>query len=97
MSPIPLAEFVSVHGQSDAAKALGTTQAAISKAARSGRHIFVQEKPCGGFEAVELKGFPCSGDSRSRLDLDSIVSVIAPIAQPLNRAVQPSSISQASA
>ncbi|QVE15712.1 Cro/CI family transcriptional regulator [Pseudomonas cichorii] len=95
MSPVPLAEFVSTHGQSEAAKALGATQAAISKAARSGRHIFVQKKPCGAFEAVELRGFPSGGESKSRLDLDSIVSVIAPIAQPLSRADHPSSISQA--
>ena len=97
MNTVPLAEFVVLHGQGEAAKALGTTQAAISKAVKTGRYIYVQKKTGGGFEAVELKGFPSGGClDRGRPDLENIVSMIAPIAQHPGGSVQTSSSSQVS-
>lgn len=93
MTRIPLAEFASQKGQGEAAKALGTTQAAVSKAIKTGRHIFVQEKLCGVFEAVELKPFPSGGLSeKATLDLDAIVPLLSPNTQHLCRSVSPSSV-----
>lgn len=95
MISVPLSEFVGLHGQGEAAKVLGTTQAAISKAVRTGRYIFVQQKSAGGFDAVEIKGFPSGGCSeRGRPDLEDIVSVIAPIAKHPSGSVQASSNTQ---
>lgn len=97
MTPIQLADFVGQHGQEEAAKRLGTSQAAISKAVRSGRHILVRGLPEGRFEAFELKAFPSSGHQVApRPDLELIMSVFAGFAEPLNRSVHPSSNAQAS-
>jgi hypothetical protein len=93
MTRIALAEFATQKGQGEAAKILGTTQAAVSKALKTGRHIFVQEKQGGDFEAVELKPFPSGGSSvKASPDLEAIVSLIAPQSQHLSGSVQASSI-----
>ena len=78
MTPIQLQEFVERHGQEETAKALGSSQAAISKAVRSGRIILVSEIQPGLFQGLELKGFPSGGDRETpRLDLEEILSQIA--------------------
>lgn len=82
MTPIHLQKFVEKHGQEETAKALGSSQAAISKAVRSGRLILVSEIQPGLFQGLELKGFPCGGDRETpRLDLAEILSQIAPNGQ----------------
>ncbi|NWL48381.1 hypothetical protein DM819_21565 [Pseudomonas hunanensis] len=92
MTPVQLADFVGRHGQEEAAKKLGTSQAAISKAIRSGRKIVVRSRVGGSLEAFELKSFPCSGSvSRPRADLELIMSVIAVLAESTEVAVHPSS------
>ncbi len=95
MTPVPLAEFVDLKGQETAAKLLGVSQTAICKALKVGRHIVVSEACPGLYEAVELKSFPAAGSQdKMRPDLGEILAVIAPIAQHLNGAVQPSSTQQ---
>lgn len=92
MTPIQLADFVGQYGQEEAAKRLGTSQAAISKAVRSGRHIIVRSSPDGRFEAFELKAFPSSGyQVAPRPDLELIMSAFAGFAEHLNGSVHPSS------
>ncbi|WP_256658191.1 MULTISPECIES: Cro/CI family transcriptional regulator [unclassified Pseudomonas] len=89
MTPVQLADFVGQHGQEEAAKKLGTSQAAISKAIRSGRQIVVRSRAGGSLEAFELKAFPSSGSvSRPRADLELIMSVIAVLAEPTEGAVR---------
>ena len=97
MTPIPLSVFVEDKGQDEAAKALGSSQAAICKALKSGRVILVHEDEPGIFSALELKGFPASGPSQKpRPDLEQILAQIARFGQGLGVAVHPSSSQQAS-
>lgn len=92
MTPIFLSEFVDAKGQDEAAKSLGSSQAAICKALKTGRMIFVTEDAPGSFSAIELKGFPCSGPSQKpRPDPEQIVDQIGRLGQALNMAVQTSS------
>ncbi|WP_448682615.1 Cro/CI family transcriptional regulator [Pseudomonas nicosulfuronedens] len=56
-----LSDFVERYGQEGAAKALGLSQAAISKALKTRRSILIITSQAGGFEAVELKRFPSGG------------------------------------
>ncbi|MBX9753817.1 MAG: Cro/Cl family transcriptional regulator [Pseudomonadaceae bacterium] len=58
MHATPLADFVKEKGQAGAAKSLGVTQGAISKALRVGRYILVTCKKDGTCEAKELRPFP---------------------------------------
>lgn len=95
MMPIKLHEFVDKHGQDEAAKALGASQAAISKAIKSGRLILVSEERPGFFTGVELKGFPSGGDrEKARPDLEEIVSQLTRLAQSSEAAVNSSSAAQ---
>lgn len=55
---IPLAEFAK-RRQHAAALELGVQQAAISKALRVGREIFVTRNPDGTVTAIEVRPFPC--------------------------------------
>lgn len=97
MTRIPLAEFAARKGQGEAAKILGTTQAAVSKAIKTGRYIFVHEKLSGVFEAIELKPFPSGGlAEKATADLESIVSLLSPQSQHPGGSVQASSIGRAS-
>lgn len=92
MTPIPLSVFVEHKGQGEAAKSLGSSQAAICKALKSGRLILVTEEKSGVYSAVELKGFPSSGPSpKPRPNIEQIVGEISRIAQALNMAVDSSS------
>lgn len=59
MSRTPLDEFCRMHGQTMAAQLLGLTQGSLNKALRVGREIYVCETE-KGFEAVEIRPFPCS-------------------------------------
>lgn len=80
MTPIPLSIFVEAKGQDEAARFLGSSQAAISKALKSGRLILVSEESPDVFSAVEFKGFPASGPSQKpRPDLEEIVLRISNI------------------
>lgn len=58
MKQIPLTELVATEGQVFAAKALGVSPAAISKAIAAKRNISVTCNQDGSFEALELKPFP---------------------------------------
>ncbi|EAA9934105.1 hypothetical protein DPA88_02815 [Salmonella enterica subsp. salamae] len=57
MMTFTLRDYVSENGQVKAGKHLGVTQIAISKALRSGRHIFVNVSD-GKVTAYETKPFP---------------------------------------
>lgn len=95
MTPIQLHEFVDQHGQDEAAKVLGSSQAAISKAIKAGRLILISEDRPGCFTGVELKGFPSGGDrEKPRLDLEEILSQIIRVGESTVCAVNPSSIAQ---
>ena len=95
MTPVSLSAFVDDKGQDEAARLLGSSQAAICKALKTGRLILVHEEPLGGFSALELKGFPSSGPSQKpRPDLEQIVCQISDFSKTLERAVQPSSANQ---
>jgi len=94
MTPIPLSAFVDDKGQDEAAKSLGSSQAAICKALKSGRVILVNEDEPGVYSALELKGFPSSGPSQKpRPNLEQIVEQIARFGQGLGVAVISSSAS----
>ncbi|WP_099167741.1 Cro/CI family transcriptional regulator [Pseudomonas sp. ICMP 8385] len=96
MTPIPLSSFVEGIGQEEAAKSLGSSQTAICKALKTGRLIFVTEKPCGSFEAIELKGFPSAGPNhKARPDPEQILDQVARLAQASNMAVNSYSTQQA--
>ncbi|MBI6911681.1 Cro/CI family transcriptional regulator [Pseudomonas palleroniana] len=96
MTPIQLHEFVDRHGQDEAAKVLGSSQAAISKAIKAGRLILISEESPGRFTGVELKGFPSGGDrEKPRLDLEEILSQIIRSGESALGAVNPSSTQQA--
>lgn len=96
MTPILLHEFVELHGQDQAAKALGSSQAAISKAVRSDRLILISESSLGFFAGIELKGFPSGGGrEKARLDLEEILSQITSVVKSDDSAVNPSSVQQA--
>jgi len=58
MNQIPLSELVAEKGQVAAAKLLGVSPAAISKALSSGRNIQLTLHANGLCEAQELKPFP---------------------------------------
>lgn len=95
MTPIQLHEFVDRHGQDEAAKVLGSSQAAISKAIKAGRLILISEDRPGCFAGVELKGFPSGGDrDKPRLDLETILSKIKKVGESTVGAVNPSSTQQ---
>lgn len=97
MTPIQLHEFVDKHGQDEAAKVLGASQAAISKAIRSGRLILVSEDRPGFFTGVELKGFPSGGDrEKARLDLEEIVDQFTRLAKSADTAVNSYSVARVS-
>lgn len=97
MTPIPLTVFVGQHGQEEVAKQLGTSQAAISKAIKTGRCILVRILPNGRLDALELKSFPCGGSqSKTRVDLEHIVGVFSGFEEHLHRSVHPSSTALAS-
>ena len=97
MTPIQLYEFVDMHGQDEAAKVLGSSQAAISKAIKSGRLILISEERPGCFTGVELKGFPSGGyREKPRLDLVEILSQITKFGETTDGAVNPYSTKRAS-
>jgi len=64
MKQIPLTELVATKGQAFAAKALGVSPAAISKAVAAERNISVTCNPDGTFEAHELKSFPAQASPK---------------------------------
>ncbi|WP_313462518.1 Cro/CI family transcriptional regulator [Pseudomonas nitroreducens] len=99
-----LSDFVDRHGQEGAAKALGLSQAAISKALKARRVILIISSQDGGFEAAELKRFPSGGRrpfsapdlqawgiGNISADLEEIVPVASQPEQSSKPAVQTSS------
>ncbi|AWM80517.1 Cro/Cl family transcriptional regulator [Gammaproteobacteria bacterium ESL0073] len=57
MNKIPLKKYVEDTSQGEAAKKLGTTQGAVSKAIRKNREIYVVEEQ-GKLKAFEVRPFP---------------------------------------
>lgn len=55
MKELTIVEFVAVHGQSAAAKALNLSQPAIWKALHKGRDIRIRLHDDGRIEAYEIK------------------------------------------
>lgn len=55
---VPLAEYVEREGRIKAARALGCTGPALSKAIAAGRTIFVNIKEGGSVSATEVRKFP---------------------------------------
>jgi hypothetical protein len=55
---IPLAEYVELNGRKKAAKDLGCTGPALSKAIAAGRTIFVELAADGTASAKEISKFP---------------------------------------
>ncbi len=58
MKKNPLSDYVKEHGQAVAAKTIGVTQGAISKALDKGRNIFVIYDEKGNVKAEEVRQFP---------------------------------------
>lgn len=96
MTTLTLSEFVQPIGQAEAAKKLGSSQVAISKALRSERLIVVSSRADGSISSFEIKAFPCGGDrGKGRLNLEEIVTQIALIEQSGKPSVHPSSTARA--
>lgn len=66
MQPIPLKQFVSDKGQTEAARLLKMTQGALSKALRRNRLVFVTQQEGGVFKGREIKDFPCRSGEEGR-------------------------------
>ncbi|WP_082061036.1 Cro/CI family transcriptional regulator [Pseudomonas sp. MRSN 12121] len=92
MTPILLGDFVGPLGQAEAAKKLGSSQVAISKALKADRLILVSTDPSGAVSSFEIKVFPGGGSrDKARLDLEEIVSQMTKFGQSGAPAVNPSS------
>lgn len=65
MKKFPLTEMVDAKGKSFAAKALGVTVPAISKALTAERDIYVTEHDDGSYSAEELKPFPSQAKNQA--------------------------------
>ncbi|WP_082450707.1 Cro/CI family transcriptional regulator [Pseudomonas sp. NBRC 111135] len=95
MRQLTIQEFVSLKGQTEAARSLGLSQGSLSKAIRANRKIIVHCHDGGSFSAEESRPFP------SRSGLKDISSGSADHAQTIpiecqseqtgNHAVNPSS------
>lgn len=85
----PLTSFAHDVGQIEAARRLGLSQSAISKALRSGRKVFVFEDGVSE-RAFELKSFPCSS-AEICPSLEQMISRLTTSEQSNKSAVQPSS------
>jgi predicted transcriptional regulator len=59
MKELSLEAFAAKVGQSEAARLLGVSAPAISKALSAKRQIFVMESDDGSVRARELREFPC--------------------------------------
>lgn len=90
MHPIPLAQYVADQSQESASKRLGLSQAAICKAIKSRRSIFVLMGADGSPLAVELKAFPCRIADQGAA-VDAILDTIPWANNLSNSAVQKSS------
>ncbi|MBH3376149.1 Cro/CI family transcriptional regulator [Pseudomonas alloputida] len=88
MTPVSLTHFVDCRGQKDAARRLGLSQAAVSKAVRSGRTIYVVSLGADRCAAFEIRSFPAVGASGKTLaDLEEMITVSVQSAQPLHGSV----------
>ncbi|WP_103436397.1 Cro/CI family transcriptional regulator [Pseudomonas putida] len=97
MTTLTLSEFVEPIGQAEAAKKLGSSQVAISKALRSERLIVVASRADGSLSSFEIKPFPCGNErGKGPLNLGEIVAQVALIEQPGKPSVHPSSTGQGS-
>lgn len=81
MHPVTLAQYVAEQSQESASKRLGLSQAAISKAIKAGRTIYVFASETGTTVAVELKAFPAGSPNLS----DSMEDILASIPAARNR------------
>lgn len=97
MSTTTLSDFVHPLGQAEAAKKLGSSQVAISKALKSERLIVVSSRSDGSFLSFEIKPFPSGGErDRARLNLEEIITQVGELSQSVEPSVHPSSTAQAS-
>lgn len=58
MSQLSLDQFITQKGQSEAARLLGVTPPALSKALKAGRSVLVTEHEDGTYTAEEMRPFP---------------------------------------
>ncbi|TRO38580.1 hypothetical protein EQ832_12060 [Pseudomonas sp. ALS1131] len=94
---VHLHEYVALHGQEQAAKALGSSQSAISKALKGKRSILVEVVADVTQGAFELKRFPCGGRTVEHAPtLDEIIGASTASKQGDDSAVNPSSAEVAS-
>lgn len=56
---LTLVEFIHVHGRKGAAKIIGCTPPALTKALGAGRTIFVELAADGSVDITEISKFPC--------------------------------------
>jgi Cro len=97
MSTTTLSDFVHPLGQAEAARMLGSSQVAISKALKSERLIVVSALPDGSVSSFEIKPFPSGGDrDKARLNLDEIIAQVCCLGESVDHAVNPSSIERGS-
>jgi len=82
MHLLTLSQYVADQSQESASKRLGLSQAAISKAIKAGRCIYVFASAAGSPVAVELKAFPAGSSILS----DSMEDILAAIPLARNRA-----------
>ncbi|WP_278438357.1 Cro/CI family transcriptional regulator [Pseudomonas oryzihabitans] len=96
MHPVTLAQYVADQSQESASKRLGLSQAAISKAIKAGRTIYVFASETGSTLAVELKAFP-AGSSNHPESMEEILAAIPSARNRSNSAVISSSAAEAMA
>jgi hypothetical protein len=96
MEPVRFSDFVDAQGQEQAARSLGVSQAAISKALSSGRLIFVIPSAGGVCTAIELKEFPATTPRPEGLGrCGAIMEKVVAIGEHLHRSGHLSSSSKA--
>lgn len=96
MHPVTLAQYVADQSQESASKRLGLSQAAISKAIKARRSIYVFVSETGTAAAVELKAFP-AGSSNLTESMEEILAAIPARRNRADSAVISSSAAGASA
>ena len=94
MSLLTLAQYAAQQSQDSASKLLGLSQAAVSKAIKAGRSIYVFHSDAGLAVAIELKPFP-GKSSKDDVSMEEILTGIARHSNTLDDAVQSSSASLA--
>ncbi|MBC3410071.1 Cro/Cl family transcriptional regulator [Pseudomonas sp. SWRI51] len=79
MNPVALPDLVARIGQAAVAEALGVSPAAIHKAVRSGRKIFVTVHEDGTCTGEETRPFPCQEGSRTSQKGERQANSLSPV------------------